>query len=200
VDWPHYIEQERLFDIATEELGRILALERSHQLLYQQAIRDPLTGLYNRRHMTELLRSEMEEARRFRQPLSLLALDLDRFKEINDRFGHGTGDQVLVIAAQRMAFGLRKVDRLARIGGEEFLVLCPRTDLDGAALLAERIRESIAEGPVPGLPEEQRITVSLGVATLKEGESAEAFIDRADRRLYEAKAQGRNRVVSTTEG
>ncbi len=197
VDWAHYFEQERLFDIAAEELGRVLCLERSHQLLYQQAIRDPLTGLYNRRHMSELLNSEMEEARRFRQPLSVLALDLDHFKLVNDQYGHGAGDQVLVVAAQRMAFALRKVDRLGRVGGEEFLVLCPRTDLDGAVQLAERIREGVAELPMPGLPENHRVTISLGAVTLREGEAGETLLKRADQRLYEAKSAGRNRVIGS---
>lgn len=189
-------EQERLFEIAAEELGRILCLEHAHQKLYQQAIRDPLTGVFNRRHTLELLRGEMEEARRYGQPLSLLAIDLDHFKDVNDRFGHIVGDQVLVEISRRMERELRKVDRLGRIGGEEFLVVCPRTDLDGAILLAERIRIQTGLTPMEGLPQEALSTLSLGVVTCQEGETEEALLERADQRLYEAKAGGRNRVAA----
>jgi diguanylate cyclase (GGDEF)-like protein len=190
-------DQQRLFDIAFDELARVMGLERSHALLYQQAIRDPLTGLYNRRHMLELLDHEVEQSRRYGLPLSVLALDLDRFKHINDAFGHPAGDQVLGVAAQRMSFALRKVDRLARMGGEEFLVLCPRTDLEGARLLAERIRASMEAEGVPGLPEQKVVTVSVGIAVLDaEEDQIPSLLARADARLYEAKERGRNQVVS----
>ncbi|MBI3130881.1 MAG: diguanylate cyclase [Acidobacteria bacterium] len=190
-------DQQRLFDIAFDELARVMGLERSHALLYQQAIRDPLTGLYNRRHMIELLDHEVEQARRYGLPLSVLALDLDRFKHINDAYGHPAGDQVLGVAAQRMSFALRKVDRLARMGGEEFLVLCPRTDLEGARLLAERIRAGMEAEEVPGLPEQKVVTVSVGIAVLDgEGDEVPTLLARADARLYEAKERGRNQVVS----
>ncbi|HJV23883.1 MAG TPA: diguanylate cyclase, partial [Holophagaceae bacterium] len=189
-------EQQRLFDIAFEELARVMGLERSHALLYQQAIRDPLTGLYNRRHMLELLDHEVEQSRRYGLPLSVLALDLDRFKTINDEYGHPAGDQVLGVAAQRMSFALRKVDRLARMGGEEFLVLCPRTDLEGARLLAERIRTSMEAEDVPGLPQQKVVTVSVGVAVLDpEADEVPSLLARADAKLYEAKEKGRNMVV-----
>lgn len=189
-------EQQRLFDVAFEELARVLGLERSHALLYQQAIRDPLTGLYNRRHMVELLSHEIDQAKRYGLPLSVVALDLDHFKAINDTFGHPVGDQVLGVAAQRMNFALRKVDRLARMGGEEFLVLCPRTDLEGARLIGERIRSGMESESMPGLPGEALVTVSVGVAVLDpEADDAETLLARADARLYEAKGLGRNRVV-----
>ncbi len=189
-------DQQRLFECAFDELARVMGLERSHALLYQQAIRDPLTGLYNRRHMVELLEHEVEQARRYGLPLSVLALDLDRFKQVNDEFGHPAGDQVLGVAAQRISFALRKVDRLARMGGEEFLVLCPRTDQEGALLLAERIRSGMASETMPGLPQARVVTVSVGVAVLDpEEDEVGTLIARADARLYEAKEQGRNRVV-----
>ncbi len=189
-------EQQRLFDIAFDELARVMGLERSHALLYQQAIRDPLTGLYNRRHMLDLLEHEVEQSRRYGLPLSVLALDLDLFKHINDAYGHPAGDQVLGVAAQRMSFALRKVDRLGRMGGEEFLVLCPRTDLEGARLLAERIRLSMESEQVPGLPDQKVVTVSVGVAVLDpDVDEVEALLAKADARLYEAKGRGRNQVV-----
>lgn len=200
VDAVHYSDQERLFDIAAEELARVLVLEQSHQLLYQQAIRDPLTGLYNRRHIMELLATELEEARRFQQPLSLLLMDLDRFNHINHRFGHTAGDQVLTTAAQRIAFTLRKVDRLAHLGGGEFLVLCPRTDPSEAYRLAERILEDISHMPIPAGEEEHRLTISLGVAHLQEDEAGATLVERAQRSLTQAKDTGRNRIVRAGEG
>lgn len=189
-------DYERLFEIAAEELGRLLSLEDSRLRLYHQAIRDPLTGLYNRRHILDMLGVELDQCGRFGQPLSLMVVDLDHFKIVNDRYGHATGDQVLSVVAQRMAFGLRKVDQLGRIGGEEFLSYCPQTDLEGARALAERLREQVSAEPIPGLPESGRVTLSIGLATWNGGEdTTEALLARADRNLYKAKAEGRNRVV-----
>ncbi len=186
---------ERLFEIAAEELGRLLSLEDSRLRLYHQAIRDPLTGLYNRRHILDMLMVEMDQCARFGQPLSVMVIDLDHFKSVNDRFGHATGDQVLSVVAQRMAFGLRKVDQLGRIGGEEFLACCPQTDLEGARALAERLRELVAAEPVPGLPDSSRVTLSIGLAAWNGAEdTVEALVARADRNLYQAKAGGRDRV------
>jgi len=189
-------EYERLFEIAAEELGRLLSLEDSRLRLYHQAIRDPLTGLYNRRHILDMLGVELDQCARFGQPLSLMVVDLDHFKTVNDRFGHATGDQVLSVVAQRMAFGLRKVDQLGRVGGEEFLVYCPQTDLEGTRAMADRLREQVSESAIPGLPESGRVTLSIGLAAWNGAEdSAEALLARADRNLYKAKAEGRNRVV-----
>jgi len=188
-------EFERLFEIAAEELGRLLNLEDSRLRLYHQAIRDPLTGLYNRRHIFDMLGMELDQCGRFGQGLSIMLMDLDHFKTVNDRFGHATGDQVLSVMAQRMAFGLRKVDQLGRIGGEEFLAYCPQTDLEGARALADRLREQVMIDPIPGLPVNDRMTLSIGLATWEGPEdSAERLLSRADVALYRAKAEGRNRV------
>ena len=187
---------ERLFEIAAEELGRLLSLEDSRLRLYHQAIRDSLTGLYNRRHILDMLGMELDQCGRFGQGLSVMLIDLDHFKAVNDRFGHATGDQVLSVMAQRMVFGLRKVDQLGRIGGEEFLVYCPQTDLEGVRALAERLREQVIADPIPGLPSADRVTLSIGLATWEGPEdSAERLLSRADKALYQAKAEGRNRVV-----
>ena len=187
---------ERLFEIAAEELGRLLSLEDSRLRLYHQAIRDPLTGLYNRKHILDMLGMEVDQCGRFGQNLSIMVVDLDHFKTVNDRFGHAVGDQVLSVMAQRMVFGLRKVDQLGRIGGEEFLAYCPQTDLEGARALAERLREQVAQDAIPGLPAHDRVTLSIGLATWGGPEDlAEALIDRADQALYRAKAEGRDRVV-----
>lgn len=188
-------EFERLFEIAAEELGRLLSLEDSRLRLYHQAIRDPLTGLYNRRHILDMLGMELNQCGRFGQGVSIMLMDLDHFKAINDRFGHATGDQVLSVMAQRMAFGLRKVDQLGRIGGEEFLAYCPQTDLDGARSLADRLREQVMMDPIPGLPDHDRMTLSIGLAMWEGPEdTAERLMARADLALYKAKAEGRNRV------
>ena len=189
-------EHERLFEIAAEELGRLLTLEDSRLRLYHQAIRDPLTGLYNRKHVLDMLKMELDQCGRFGHSLSIMLVDLDHFKAVNDRFGHAAGDQVLSVMAQRMAFGLRKVDQLGRIGGEEFLAYCPQTDLDGARALAERLREQVMLDPVPGLPPADRVTLSVGLSTWEGPEdTVERMISRADEALYRAKAEGRNRVI-----
>ena len=187
---------ERLFEIAAEELGRLLSLEDSRLRLYHQAIRDPLTGLFNRKHILDMLSMELDQCGRFGQGLSIMLVDLDHFKAVNDRFGHAVGDQVLSVLAQRMVFGLRKVDQLGRIGGEEFLAYCPQTDLEGTRALAERLREQVIVDPFPGLPPGDRVTLSIGLATWEGPEdTAERLLSRADKALYQAKAEGRNRVV-----
>lgn len=189
----HY---ERLFEIATEELGRLLSLEDAHLRLYRQATRDPLTGLYNRRHILDMLGIEVDQCARFGHSLSLMLIDLDHFKAVNDRFGHAAGDQVLNAMAQHMSSGLRKVDQLGRIGGEEFLVFSPQTDLEGLRTLAERLRKQVALEPIPGLPPKERVTMSIGLATWEGPEDTlERMLARADKALYQAKAQGRDRVI-----
>ncbi|HEX7598168.1 MAG TPA: GGDEF domain-containing protein, partial [Polyangia bacterium] len=120
----------------------------------------------------------------------------DHFKAVNDRFGHAVGDQVLSVIAQRMLFGLRKVDQVGRIGGEEFLAYSPQTDLEGVRALAERLRKHVAMDAVSGLPVNDRVTVSIGLATWEGPEdSTENLLARADQALYRAKAEGRDRVV-----
>lgn len=192
-----YQEHVRLLEIAADELGRLLTLEASRQRLYHQAIQDPLTGLFNRRHTAELLHHEALQSSRFGQPLAVMLLDLDHFKPINDRFGHAAGDRVLSMVAQRLAFGLRKVDRLGRMGGDEFLVLCPQTDKEGARLLAQRLLDTVSATQLPNLPDGRGLSLSVGVASWRgDGDSVEALLARADQRLYKAKAEGRSRVVA----
>lgn len=189
-------DYERLFEIAAEELGRLLSLEDSRLRLYHQAIRDSLTGLYNRRHILDMLELELDQCGRFGHNLSLMIIDLDHFKSVNDRFGHAAGDQVLSTMAQRMAFGLRKVDQLGRIGGEEFLAYSPQTDQAGIRVLADRLREQVAIDSIPGLPSGDRVTLSIGLASWDGPEdTVERMLSRADKNLYQAKAEGRNRVV-----
>lgn len=163
---------------------------------------DPLTGLYNRRYALPRLQRLMQSAQATRAPLSLMVLDLDRFKSVNDTFGHMAGDAVLVEVSRHLTECLRPQDLVARIGGEEFLVALPETGRDAANGVAQKLRELIRSSPV-NLPDRQgliRVTMSIGVA-VTEGQradvdmSVEALIDRADRALFAAKADGRDQVT-----
>ncbi|MCP5299295.1 MAG: GGDEF domain-containing protein [Chromatiaceae bacterium] len=167
-------------------------------LSYKQAVelasRDPLTGVQNRLALTSAMKREIDLARRQGQKLSMLVIDIDHFKAINDRFGHGFGDDILVAVAHTIANTVRRCDLLYRFGGEEFVVLASHTGSDGARLLAERIRENVAAlQTVRGRPAD--VTVSVGGATLDANDTEESFFERADRALYGAKADGRNRTV-----
>jgi diguanylate cyclase (GGDEF)-like protein len=169
------------------------ALHRREQALARLATTDDLTGLTNRRQFLELCDDEMQRARRYRQPLAFLELDLDFFKRINDAYGHAAGDKVLK-ALTRVGQGcLRDVDHFGRLGGEEFGVLLPNTDAEGALRLAGRIVEAVAACEVPAGELILRFTTSIGVTALGEGDLGfEEVYARADKALYEAKAAGRN--------
>ena len=161
---------------------------------------DPLTGLSNRRHMEDILEAECSRAERYSTPFAVLLTDIDNFKTINDTFGHQTGDTVLVRIADRMKELTRETDTIARWGGEEFLLLSPERDLNGAVALAEKLRQAIDDtqllpGPVPAEPHPVG-TASFGVAVWKPGDGPESLLRRADALLYTAKRSGRNRVVS----
>jgi len=169
------------------------------QLSMELAITDALTSLYNRRYMESHLGTLVEEAAARGKPLSLLILDVDYFKSINDGFGHDAGDDVLREFAMRVRKSIRGIDLACRYGGEEFVVVMPETDMAVAALVAERIRRRIAGEPfliqkgAAGVD----VTISIGIAALGPGESdAGALLKRADQALYRAKRDGRNRVVA----
>jgi two-component system cell cycle response regulator len=153
---------------------------------------DALTGLQNRRSILTQLGGMVSGARRHGHPLSIAIADLDRFKRVNDTYGHKTGDEVLVGAVHAMGAHMRAEDQLGRLGGEEFLVLLPDTDADAATHVAERVRAEVASAPTP-VP----VTVSIGLATWA-GETAEEFLHRADEALYAAKQAGRDRVMAAT--
>ncbi len=160
--------------------------------LRYQANHDSLTGLVNRHHFEELLTQEFARSQRSGTPFSVVMMDIDHFKSVNDHFGHPTGDQVLRRFAESQQARTRTSDIFARWGGEEFVLLLPETELAGAASLAEAVRARVAETPMPG---PGRITVSLAVAANRDGESAHGLLKRLDEALYEAKNRGRNRVV-----
>lgn len=167
------------------------ALERINHL----AAHDDLTGLLNRRRMSEVVQAERERCVRSRRPLVLALLDLDFFKLVNDRYGHAAGDAVLCAFAGRVLDNLRSTDVLARWGGEEFLLLLPETSLDGALVLLERVRREVAELRVETANGEISMTVSIGVAAGRVQDTMEQVLEHADEALYQAKAQGRDRVV-----
>jgi diguanylate cyclase (GGDEF)-like protein len=172
-----------------------LSLARIQEL----ASHDDLTGAFNRRHFMELLLEERERSHRTQQPYSVALFDLDHFKTINDRYGHGAGDAVLRDFCTLVHAHMRVTDRFARWGGEEFVLLMPvTTPVDSASLAVERIHSAVAAhdwSTTSALAPDQRVTVSAGVATCELGESAQDLIARADAALYEAKALGRNRYV-----
>lgn len=172
--------------------------------LEQMASTDPLTRIYNRRVFLMWCERELERSRRSESPFSILMVDLDRFKHINDRYGHQTGDEALCAAVEKMQDSVRGIDVLGRWGGEEFAVLLPHASAEAALLVAERVRASIARILLPAREtrkeeafEAVRVTASIGVATY-EGvvDNVQAMVERADSCLYQAKAQGRNRVIT----
>jgi diguanylate cyclase (GGDEF)-like protein len=172
-------------------------LEEEYQRrLTEAALRDPLTGIYNRRHFDERLLAEFSGARRHGTPLSLLIIDVDHFKKVNDTHGHLAGDAALQMVASVLQEATRKEDILARYGGEEFVVLARATDLGGAALFAERMRKKVEGSVCKWQNKEISVTVSIGVAQLSKSATMEDFIDSADRAVYQAKHAGRNRVIS----
>ena len=190
------------FSPEESELFRIFALQGEaalrNMLLFEEvkglAIRDGLTGLYNYRHFREVLAHQVEVSRRYGWPLSLLFLDIDNFKSINDSLGHLEGDLVLKALAHFLMEHVRQADLLCRYGGEEFVALLPQTSGDQAFHLAERLREGIFHTPIPLSRNEIQIAVSIGVAHLTSEMSSEDLVKNADAALYQAKQTGKNRV------
>ena len=173
---------------------RILDLQDA---LRRQATHDGLTGLLNRNSILDRLEEELARNERESKSVSLLMVDLDHFKSINDTYGHLSGDAVLRETAARMRAVARSYDSLGRYGGEEFLVVLPGCDLPAAIAHAERLREAIASLPFSLSPHQLSVTCSVGVMN-SNGLTAESMIRRADENLYEAKSHGRNRVVAPT--
>jgi diguanylate cyclase (GGDEF)-like protein len=167
---------------------------RVHQEAQRLSLTDPLTGLWNYRYLRESIRREVERASRFGRMLAVLALDLDRFKEVNDTYGHTAGDAVLVEFARRVSGVVREVDLAFRQGGEEFVVLLPETDADGAAIVARRIGAAVRDDTfdIDGTAD-IAVTVSIGIAVFPgHAATAQAVLNAADGALYAAKAAGRD--------
>lgn len=155
--------------------------------LRDQVVTDPLTGVFNRRHLAEQLKGGQRPG----PPASLLVIDIDRFKSINDRFGHEAGDRVLTALVALVRRTVRAGDVLFRMGGDEFLLYLPGSTMDGALILADKLRKAVLDAP---LLTDHAVSVSIGVAELQAGESLESWSKRADAALYEAKRGGRNRA------
>jgi diguanylate cyclase (GGDEF)-like protein len=196
--WSRDITEAREYQRRLEETERRLRREQemlaqANRQLAELAASDALTGLRNRGAFEERLEEEVERARRHGRPLSLLLLDIDRFKEYNDTFGHLAGDAVLRSVGSILARKVRATDFAARYGGEELAVILPDTDSNGALELAERLRKAVESAPWT----DRSITVSVGVASLGDRvESAKDLLDAADRALYRSKERGRNLVTN----
>lgn len=175
----------------------VIHLHRQRNLMQQLMLTDELTGLYNRRHLVKVAFAALTQAQRDKAPLSLLLLDLDHFKQINDTYGHPTGDEVLRQISKKLRQLSRPTDTLARIGGEEFCLLMPHTCTHDALHVADRLRLEIAGNELHGLNLHTNPTISIGVTT-GDGDSLsfEQLYSLADKALYQAKALGRNRVES----
>ncbi|WP_448093724.1 GGDEF domain-containing protein [Pseudomonas lini] len=182
-----------------ESLLSTLLFPMRNALLYraatQSALRDPLTDTGNRIAMDQTLEREIEMSRRHSQPLSLLMLDIDHFKHINDTYGHSAGDEVLKAVAASIKNQLRNVDMVFRFGGEEFLILLSNTSREAAAMIGERLRFAAQAQDYEAEGKMIELTVSIGCSTLLPGESAESLLRRADSALYVAKREGRNRLA-----
>jgi diguanylate cyclase (GGDEF)-like protein len=207
VEWGHFLMLAAMLPAVSLLAGRLWRLRsrdrrQRHELtqalsrIQELATRDELTGLVNRRHMQQLLDQERQRGVRSGRLFALAMVDIDHFKAVNDHYGHGVGDEVLRSLARQMPQALRSTDVVARWGGEEFVVLLPESALATARVALERLRGRIAATPVAhlsGVP--IRVTVSAGLTEHIAGESLQHTLERADRALYEAKAQGRNRTV-----
>lgn len=170
-------------------------LRRERDVATDQAGHDPLTGVFNRRALQQRLPALLAQAGATAQPLSLVFLDLDHFKRVNDRFGHAVGDQCLCELVERTRLAMRESDLLARYGGEEFVIVLPGLDSSAAADWADRLRREIAASPFPAGAEAIPVNASLGICEWAPGDDIDALFVRADQALYRAKQRGRNQVV-----
>ncbi len=188
-----------------EQMLAILVYPLRNALLYQLALNaamtDALTGIGNKRSFDNQIQREMDLARRHQDGLSLVLVDLDHFKKINDTHGHIVGDEVLKEVAARIRTTCRQSDLCFRLGGEEFALILSHTDTEGAQIIAERVREAVSAMPIEAMGRSVSVTISLGVTSLYQGDngrdqedSSQDLLSRADMALYRAKKQGRNRI------
>ena len=193
--WEFSKEETKIFEYTLCSLVYPLR----NAILYHEALhaahKDPLTGVNNRATLDETLQRESRLAKRYERPLSLIVIDIDHFKNVNDTLGHAAGDSIIRSTAECTATCIRSTDILFRYGGEEFVVILSNTNASGAMFLAERIRRAIEKTKtICCSGTEKKVTASLGVATLMAEETEAEFFTRADKALYKAKKDGRNRV------
>lgn len=176
-------------------------LELANKRLRKLSITDGLTNLFNHRHIHELLHEEFERTRRSGEPMAVVMLDLDRFKQVNDTFGHPTGDVILYETARILRETAREIDMVGRYGGEEFIVLLPGADEEAATQFAERVRNAVATHRFRDEANEVRMTISGGVSSFpdRDIDHPDVLIKRADQALYSAKESGRDRIVRASE-
>ncbi|MCB9096148.1 MAG: diguanylate cyclase [Arcobacter sp.] len=175
-------------------LTDITKLKEKSNLLEYQASHDKLTGLLNRNRFDELYSKEIKKSKRYRNELSIILLDIDNFKSINDTYGHQIGDEVLKEISKLILTNVREADVCVRWGGEEFLILLPHTNLDGAIVVAEKIRTTISSIPIS--KENLIVTSSFGVSQMEDEDDENTLITKSDKYLYEAKNSGKNKVVA----
>jgi diguanylate cyclase (GGDEF)-like protein len=192
------VQNDEFKSLYTHFNDMIAEIRNRDASLSRLATTDPLTGLANRRHAMEIMQSMVSRARRKQESVGLVMFDIDHFKRVNDRYGHPVGDAVLRVVAGILTHMAREIDLVARIGGEEFLVLCDRSDLQATHLIAERIRAAIELAVIPyAQGQSLRVTVSGGVyASVPETEGLDLYLSRVDDALYRAKNNGRNSIVN----
>lgn len=184
---------EDLVEKRTKELNRLnKKLSEDNENLYNIATKDPLTGLLNRRALNQIIEQEMHRHFRYNSPVSMMIIDIDFFKHINDTYGHDVGDKVLVELADLINTYSRGSDTVSRWGGEEFLVLATHTSLEGAKIAGEKLKNVVENH---NFPDDIHITISIGISTYNINESFDTWFKRSDQALYKAKTTGRNRVI-----
>jgi diguanylate cyclase (GGDEF)-like protein len=184
-------------NLISDQAGIALENARLHRLVERQAITDELTGLPNRRQFLAQLQLEVSRAERSGTPLALILADLDDFKQVNDTWGHAVGDQALRSFAAILRSTIREIDLPARLGGEEFAILLPDTDISGGKELAERIRHLLADSGHETTTGPARVTASFGVSCFPPIGTADELLIDADKNLYQAKQRGKNTVVAS---
>lgn len=194
--WEFSAEDNKIFEYTL--CGLVYPLRNA--IKYRQALyaahKDALTGVNNRSTLEENLNREVKLATRYNRHLSMIVLDIDNFKAINDNYGHSFGDTVIVETVKRIMTCIRSTDIVFRYGGEEFVILLSNTDIEGATFLAERIRQAVCDSPISDEKNQSLVTISLGTTEFRKGEINADFFTRADAAMYEAKHNGKNQVRS----